>query len=603
MKLFSVIIIITIVVTTKSQNITKTKPYEPPPPPSPLECQPRRKLTVSNSPWIPGLYFLQEKNGKKERYRQCEVSLIADRVAITRAFCVPPYTVEEEEQRNGVTVLIKKKNEYFLRPTDSTDKDDFRLVINIEENAEYDLALLYVDRPICIDKICWPPKQDTYEWSHCFVVGTHRMLGDNEPEEETPFPCEIHYNSNLDFGMTKLVDEWSNYNSTKSIIHVEGKEDMGTCMVNSGSPMMCATKNSPNHYFQAGVVVDKTVYTAEGQYNCNENYSLENLCSIGNFTEMSKHCPDIDNNTYKDACYGFDIVNTGKEEIKTWIDTTVKNWKKNERPLAWKPICKDSGAVEVQYNEFPWMAAIFNSRGNSSRGTFVCAATVIHPQMALTRLECVENYRFYVRQLYLLTGVRNLDHVRENGEHERRRNLLDFRKISDKEEMVIIFWDEPLQNVTFPQLAQSGEHFHDAICLTLGWGLHSRVPGDDEPTYQATLKKAEVPTYNSGRCYNKLVTSLSLNLYPDQLDGFICAGGKHPTDVCLVDQGGPLVCQGDNHTLVLAGVMSYALGCGHEDTPNVYNSVGTYIKDIDKTINNFYHHSDNTESNDLDDEV
>lgn len=103
------------------------------------------------------------------------------------------------------------------------------------------------------------------------------------------------------------------------------------------------------------------------------------------------------------------------------------------------------------------------------------------------------------------------------------------------------------------------------VCQTSGWGtIQSGV-------HMATVEMMAVNI--------SIISLKSCNAdYDGQiLNGMICAGedggGK---DACQGDSGGPLVCEG-----LLAGVVSFGMGCGLPNYPGVYSDVTYFQKWID----------------------
>jgi len=125
------------------------------------------------------------------------------------------------------------------------------------------------------------------------------------------------------------------------------------------------------------------------------------------------------------------------------------------------------------------------------------------------------------------------------------------------------------------------DNFSKDDCHTMGWGTFN----EEEPVnlIQNYMKKVILNRYDFDQCQSVLraqeETTNSFNLH----ESFICAGGVADKDVCKGDGGGPLVCQqqGVSDKFVLAGIISWGIGCGREGVPGVYASVRDALCFID----------------------
>ena len=68
----------------------------------------------------------------------------------------------------------------------------------------------------------------------------------------------------------------------------------------------------------------------------------------------------------------------------------------------------------------------------------------------------------------------------------------------------------------------------------------------------------------------------------------ICAGypGDGGKDSCAGDSGGPFVCN-DNSNAVIAGVVSWGIGCAHADYPGVYARTTSALSWIQNSMVSF----------------
>ncbi|XP_058452856.1 trypsin 3A1-like [Malaya genurostris] len=107
------------------------------------------------------------------------------------------------------------------------------------------------------------------------------------------------------------------------------------------------------------------------------------------------------------------------------------------------------------------------------------------------------------------------------------------------------------------------------MCEISGWG---KVTASSDVSYY--LRASFVPIYDHGSC-GKLLQTVTV-----VTDSMICAGyHEGGIDSCGGDSGGPLVCVG-----VLAGVVSWGVGCAFAEHPGVYAKVTSALDWIYETV-------------------
>jgi len=119
----------------------------------------------------------------------------------------------------------------------------------------------------------------------------------------------------------------------------------------------------------------------------------------------------------------------------------------------------------------------------------------------------------------------------------------------------------------------------NTTCIVSGWGKTKSL--DD--IHPECLRAAKLPIMNHKQC-KKMYAKSSQNI----IDQMICAGKiEGGVDACKGDSGGPLVCKEhpDSEKYLLAGVISWGLGCGKAYTPGVFTSVVHYLDWIEEKMN------------------
>uniref|UniRef100_A0AAV2LAH4 Peptidase S1 domain-containing protein n=1 Tax=Knipowitschia caucasica TaxID=637954 RepID=A0AAV2LAH4_KNICA len=141
-----------------------------------------------------------------------------------------------------------------------------------------------------------------------------------------------------------------------------------------------------------------------------------------------------------------------------------------------------------------------------------------------------------------------------------------------------VTWSDYVHPVCLPA---SGTLFPSGmLCYVTGWGnIRDNVPLQGA----GKLQEVEVPILSQSFCQE--MYNLNQKETIDILHDMICAGyQKGGKDSCQGDSGGPLVCQMVNGTWVQAGVVSFGLGCAHQNQPGVYARLTSFSSFLHRTV-------------------
>lgn len=113
----------------------------------------------------------------------------------------------------------------------------------------------------------------------------------------------------------------------------------------------------------------------------------------------------------------------------------------------------------------------------------------------------------------------------------------------------------------------------------IGWGKEIH---DDYADYQSAIHEVEVPIVPHEKC---------AQWYSKQLQPFqyipatmMCAGYEQgKKDACQGDSGGPLLCNNQDQSWFVAGIVSWGINCAQPQLPGIYTNVPLYLKWIKLT--------------------
>lgn len=230
----------------------------------------------------------------------------------------------------------------------------------------------------------------------------------------------------------------------------------------------------------------------------------------------------------------------------------------------------------AQYGEFPWTLMLLKNSDllGISKEVYLCAASLIAPDMALTTAHCVNNSDQYfvragewdtssVRELFATQTqkvAQVLVHEDYNIYHHNNIALLKLEKPFEP--------DYNVQIVCLPPQIS----FDGAECFTGAWGKDKF----DQGVQQNILRSIEVPVVPHNKCqaaFRNTRLGPSFILDPS----YMCAGGEENVDACTGDGGAPLVCPADSNRYYQVGIVAWGIGCGQRGVPGAYTDVTKFM--------------------------
>lgn len=226
-----------------------------------------------------------------------------------------------------------------------------------------------------------------------------------------------------------------------------------------------------------------------------------------------------------------------------------------------------SGGTETRAGEFPYQVAIVKVNNNL---TLRCAGALIRENYVLTSAFCANLGS--ASETQVLVGNNNLTpetpsqlfaveiiSAHENYDTGSRIHDLAILKLRSSVRI-----QETTADVVSIRSTSTAE---GTICTLTGWG--SEI-WNGEPF--AHLRSLNLSIVNNSIC----TTQLGQSIGPGQ----ICAVGSQEKNACFLDEGDPLVCDGE-----LTGILSHSMNCGKQNKPSLYTDVAKHRVWIEITIN------------------
>ncbi|XP_057370014.1 serine proteinase stubble-like [Daphnia carinata] len=251
------------------------------------------------------------------------------------------------------------------------------------------------------------------------------------------------------------------------------------------------------------------------------------------------------------------------------------------RPKYQYPSARIVGGTTTQYGQWPWQVSLRQWR----TATFLhkCGAALLNENWAITAAHCVDNVQ--PDDLLLRMGEYDLATDEEDYPYiERKVQIVashpQFDSRTFEYDLALLRFYDPVRfqpNIVPICLPPPSEvDFVGRTAYVTGWGrLYEDGP------LPSKMQQVSVPVINNTDCESMYRRAGYVEHIPNI---FICAGyadGKR--DSCEGDSGGPMVIQ-EGQSWVLAGVISWGIGCAEANQPGVYTRISEFREWIDKII-------------------
>ncbi|XP_025994684.1 serine proteinase stubble isoform X2 [Solenopsis invicta] len=385
----------------------------------------------------------------------------------------------------------------------------------------------------------------------------------NHTLEEIPLttysPGLVTWSSNSDEVSTKASNETSTSTSTST-------SSAGTDWSPITTPDGWIMIQSPT--------TEKLPQTQESTTEPVEEFTIQSLTSVKPITE-STVVPDTTKKPTMTTLLSTIPGVTIDMELPVPMETLNMSDYKQVCGRRLFPEPKIVGGDRSSFGKWPWQISL--RQWKSQTYLHKCGAALLNENWAITAAHCVENVP--PSDLLLRIGEHDLSNEDEPyGYQERRVQIVASHQQFDARtfeyDLALLRFYEPLvpfqPNVLPICLPDDDETYVGRTAYVTGWGRLY-----DEGPLPTVLQEVAVPVINNTVC-EAMYRNAGYNEHIPHI--FICAGWRNGGfDSCEGDSGGPMVIQrARDKRWVLAGIISWGIGCAAPNQPGVYTRISEF---------------------------
>ena len=279
-------------------------------------------------------------------------------------------------------------------------------------------------------------------------------------------------------------------------------------------------------------------------------------------------------------------VNTMRERVRQWEIKALENAVGKERAaeiLAPKASPEIVGGATAPSGKWPWQVALLQAGIASNFQAQFCGGTLVDELFVVTAAHCITESNGAVSpktSIRVLTGTQSLT---SGGTRHAIEQIVRHPNYNDNRvdyDVAVIKLRTPATGIRTARLITSTQEANLAaagdLSFVTGWGdLGSS-------TFPTALQQVQVPIVARTNCND--ANSYEGAITPRMICAGLTAGGK---DSCQGDSGGPLIVRdAQGRWNLLAGIVSWGIGCADPNLFGVYSRVAVLSAWIRQTMTN-----------------